>query len=308
MSQMFEDGEAERISVRYDGPAVDHSSMDVRLVAPSLLALADLFAVAHSELGPTLTPPPRLEIIGQRSGSLIIDMLLAAESTLVDLLNHERATAVANGLALSAPVIGAITWVVHRKRMGRESGIEPVGSDIIRVTWPDGTTLLVPVGSQALIERMDFNRTAVRVFEPLREDGIDEVELNTTRSGRAIRASVRRDDLAGFNLPPGSDLVLSDGTRTVTVRIESLPLKMGNKWRVHDGLASLWATLDDVAFAQLMEAGSERFGVDDRLVVLMRDRQLRSGDGVGESWEHSILKVIEHKSAPPPDELPFDDE
>lgn len=307
MSETRAEVEPERISVLYDGPAVDDNSMDVRLVAPSLLALADLFAVAHSELGPTLTPPPRLEITGQRPGSVIIDMLLAAESGLVDLLNHERATAVANGLALSTPVVGAIAWIVHRRRKGRESAIEPIGADLIRVTWPDGTTLAAPAGAQALIARMDFNRTAARVFEPLREDGIDAVELNTTRVGRGISARVQRDDLAGFNLPPESDVVLNDSTRTVTVRIETLPLKMGNKWRVNDGFASMWASLVDVAFARLMEEGTERFGVDDRLVVLMRDRQLRSGNGDGITWEHSILKVIEHKSAPPPDELPFGD-
>lgn len=305
MSEIRSDVGPERFSVRYDGPALEGNTMDVRQLAPSLLALADLFVVAHAELGPTLTPPPGVEVTAQRQGSFIVDLWLTADNNIVDLLTHDRATAATNAIGLSGPVIGAIAWLVHRRRKGRESSVEPIGAGLLRITWSDGTTFVAPIGAQALAERMDFNRTAGRVFEPLRDDGVDTIELNTTRLGRGVSARVQRDDLRAFNPAPESDALLSDNTRTITVRIETLPLKMGNKWRVHDGLASMWASLDDIAYAQQMESGFERFGVDDRMVVLMRDRQLRSGSGDGISWEHSIQKVIEHKSVPPPDELPF---
>lgn len=65
----------------------------------------------------------------------------------------------------------------------------------------------------------------------------------------------------------------------------------------------MWASLDDLAFLQRMEDGIERFAVGDLLVVQMRDQQVRSDSGL--TVEHSIQRVIEHRSAPPPDELTF---
>lgn len=300
----------ERLSVRYEGPALEANSMDVRQLAPSLLALADLFAIAHAEAGPTLTPPPALEVTAQRGGSFIVDLWLAAQEQVVDLLTGDESTAAANGLGIGLPVIGAISWLVHRRRRGRESQVTEVEPGVVRVNWSDGTVLEAPIAAQGLVERMDFNRTAGQVFDPLRKEGIDAIEINTitARGPATVRsAKVERDDLPGFNPAPDGDAVLSDNTRIVTVRIESVAFKVGNKWRVNDGLASMWASLDDLGYVQKIVDGEERFGLGDRLVVQMRDRQLRSTEGDGFTWDHSIQRVIEHQHMPPPDELPFED-
>src|SRR5687767_5495741 len=111
MSQGGSDTEPERVSVRYVGPALEANSMDVRQLAPSLLALADLFAIAHSVAGPTLTPPPALEVTAQRGGSFIVDLWLAAQDRVVDLLTDDEATAGANGLGIGAVVVGAVGWL-----------------------------------------------------------------------------------------------------------------------------------------------------------------------------------------------------
>lgn len=308
MSDSALDLRPERLSVRYAGPALEANSMDVRQLAPSLLALADLFAIAHAEAGPTLTPPPALEVTAQRGGSFIVDLWLAAQDQVLDLFGGERATATANGFGIGVPVVGAISWLVHRRRRGREQKVTHVDPGMVRVNWADGTVLEAPIAAERLVERMDFNRTAAQVFEPLRKEGIEAVEIQTTSaSGRRLvqSAKVERDDLPGFNQPPGDDKVLSDNTRIVTVRIENAAFKVGNKWRVNDGLASMWASLDDLAYVQRIVDGEERFGLGDRLVVQMRDRQLQTTDGDGITWEHSIQRVIEHRHMPPPDELPF---
>lgn len=311
MSEPALDVQRERLSVRYAGPALEANSMDVRQLAPSLLALADLFAIAHAEAGPTLTPPPALEVTAQRGGSFIVDLWLAAQDQFVDLLGGDTSTATANGLGIGVPVVGAISWLIHRRRRGREQAVTRVDPGTVRVNWADGTVLEAPIAAERLVERMDFNRTAAQVFEPLRKEGIESVEIQTTSSrGRGFvrSAKVERDDLPSFSQPPSDDKVLSDNTRIVTVRIENAAFKVGNKWRVHDGRASMWASLDDLGYVQRIVAGEERFGLGDRLVVQMRDRQLQTTEGDGITWEHSIQRVIEHRHLPPPDELPFSDD
>ncbi|MFC4785370.1 hypothetical protein ACT8ZV_12905 [Nocardioides sp. MAHUQ-72] len=311
MSQGASDSEPQRISVRYVGPALGANSMDVRQLAPSLLALADLFTIAHSVAGRTLTPPPALEVTAQRGGSFIVDLWLAAQDHAVDLLTDEDATAAANGLGIGAVVVGAVGWLVQRRRRGREQTVTEVEPGTVQINWADGTRMVAPVAAQSLVERMDFNRTAGQVFEPLRKEGIEAIEIDavSTRPGWGKRsATVELDDLPGFSPAPEVDNVLSDNTRIVTVRIENVAFKVGNKWRVNDGLASMWASLDDLAYVQRIVDGDERFGLGDRLVVQMRDRQLQTTEGDGITWEHSIQRVIEHRHIPPPDELPFDED
>lgn len=311
MTQSAIETEVERLSMRYAGPALEANSMDVRQLAPSLLALADLVAIAHSQINPTLNAPPTLEVAGQRGGSFIVDLWLAVQENVPDLFTSSQASAAANGVGIGAPIVGAVSWLVSRRRRGQESSVTEAGAGIVRVDWPDGTTIEAPLAAQSLIERMDFNRTASQVFEPLRADGVDAVELHVVSvRGREtdLRATVAREDLPGFNPLLHDEGELPNGTRIVTVRIESIAFKVGNKWRVHDGQRSMWASLDDPSYVQQMVNGEVRFGDGDRLLVHMHDKQVRSTDGEGSSWEHSITKVIEHRHSPPPDQFAFDSE
>lgn len=61
MSDATAEGDAPRhepLSIRYAGVALEMNSMDVRQFAPSLLALADLFVVAHNIVGTPFDLPP----------------------------------------------------------------------------------------------------------------------------------------------------------------------------------------------------------------------------------------------------------
>lgn len=309
MSQSVGEDSYEGLSIRYAGPAMDGNSMDVRELAPSLLALADLFVTAHNQVGEAFEPPPALEVTAQRSGSFIVDLWLTAQETegaLTNLLGGPRATAGANSSALSAVVIGAVGWIIGRRRKGRESRVASIEPGQIRVTWPDGTQLETTIAAQSLVEHMDFHRAAARVFEPLRRDGVDEIEVRQRGRSRGSVAVVR-DDLPAFNTLDNDETLLSDNTRQIVVRVELLAFKPGNKWRVNDGTASMWASVHDLAFLQKMGVGEERFADGDSFVVRMRDVQYQSPT-TGIRVEHSIEEIIEHRSAPPPpDALPFDD-
>lgn len=310
MSQPAAESAHEGLSIRYAGPALDAYSMDVRQLAPSLLALADLFVIAHNQVGPSLAPPPALEVTAQRGGSFIVDLWLAIQETgdtLIDVLNGRHATAGASAATLGGPVIAAVLWARNRLRKGRERDVTEVESGRVRITWPDGTRMEAPSEAQELVQNMDFNRAAARVFEPLRREGIDEVELRQRGRGRRESVQVAREDLPAFNTLEDDETLLSDNERMVVIRVENLAFKPGNKWRVNDGTASIWASVNDLAFMQRMSGGEERFADGDSFVVRMRDRQYQS-PSEGIRVVHSIEEIVEHRSAPPPaDELPFDE-
>ena len=295
----------EPLSIRYAGAALESNSMDVRQLAPSLLALADLFVVAHNRVGSPLELPPALEVTAQRDGSLIVDMWLAwaeQRNTLIGIMSSDGASAAANTAELAAVVIAGLRWVVKRDRVGAEESVDSTAPAQIRVKWADGTEIEAPVAAQRLVESMDFRRLSGRVFEPLRQQGVDEIDL---RSGNR-HAIIRREDLRAFNAPPEDPNLISDNTRIMTIRVETLGMNPGNKWRVNDGSGSVWVSVNDLGFVDKMASGEERFAPADVLVVEMRDRQFRDG-GSGFVMERSIERVLEHRITPPPDELPFDD-
>jgi hypothetical protein len=308
MSDAPAEGDAPRhepLSISYAGTALESNSMDVRQLAPSLLALADLFVVAHNRVGSPLELPPALEITAQRDGSLVVDMWLAwaeQRQTLIGIMSSDGASAAANTAELAAVVIAGLRWIVKRDQVGGEQSVEPIAPDQIRVKWADGTEIEAPVQAQQLIENMDFRRISGRVFEPLRQQGIDEIDL---RSGNR-HAIVHRENLRAFNAPPEDPNLISDNTRVVTIRVETLGMNPGNKWRVNDGSGSVWVSINDLGFVDKMVSGEERFAPSDVLVVEMRDRQFRDG-GSGFVMERSIERVLEHRITPSPDELPFDD-
>jgi hypothetical protein len=282
--------------------------MDVRELAPSLLALADVFDIATQAAGPSYLQPPALEVRAISEGSFIVDLLLAAQDPAEATFEWAKSpdgAATGTLLTIATAALAAINWAVTRRRKGPEEAVTPIDPGTIRIVWPDGTQFEAPMAAKDLAANMDFNRAAGAAFEPLRRDGIDAIEFGRIDDDEA---SVRllRDDLGAFNtLEPDEDL-LSDNTRTVTVRLTNLAFKEGNKWRVNDGASTFWASVHDLKFLQRVTSNEELFARDDTLRVRMRDQQFRSGAGTIR-MEHQIEEVLEHRRASAPETLPFDD-
>lgn len=295
------------LAVRYDGPALDAHRMDVRQLAPSLLALADLFTHAHLATGGGYSHAPALEVAGRREGSLVVDLSLTTwhgGASAVDLFDEGPDAAATQAARLSSSVLSAMRWSLLAHRKGREDRVVPVPPGGIRVTWQDGTHLDAPQDAQVLVNDPDFAKTVGRAMEPLRSEGVERIELGRGRRGQEEAVAVRRDDLPAFNTLEPEDDLLSDNVRKVAIRVENLAFKEGNKWRINDGTSSLWASLHDLPFLQQVTSGEARFAHGDSLLVVMRDKQYRTADG-GLRGEHFIERVLEHRSVPAPDMLPF---
>lgn len=280
--------------------------MDVRRMAPSLLALADAFDLAHGQVGGGYALPPVLQVRGHAAGSFAVDLCLVEQEPTGDLIDLARAADEAQTSTPAAVVdaaFSAMRWTQLRGRKGPERAIEEVAPGRLRVHWPDGTRLDAPAAAEDLAASAEFNRLASLVFEPLGQDGVDSVDLGS-RSGSGEELTVRREDLPAFNTVEPEDDLVSDNVRTVAVRLVNLAFKEGNKWKVSDGTSIFWASLHDLGFLQRVTSSEEVFARDDILRVRLRDQQYRSGDG-GFRVEHHIERVLEHRRALPPEQLPL---
>ncbi|HWD39928.1 MAG TPA: hypothetical protein VG944_13855, partial [Fimbriimonas sp.] len=85
--------------VMYDGEAVRDGRMEVRELAPALLALSELFTDASQLLYPE-DPPVALELETTREGSFIVQLVLHAVGSGWDQLSHMDVAKDAGQLAL----------------------------------------------------------------------------------------------------------------------------------------------------------------------------------------------------------------
>lgn len=295
----------ERFTVVYDGPALDDHVMDVRELAPALIALSDAMAQAHRVLKLD-GAPPRLQIAATAESSFEVQLALS-DAVILGGLVSLFASAPSSAAANLAQLVQATTQGIDviRRLAGRRAGREPTkvdgGASRVTLTLPDGTRFEAERGAADLAENAAFRRDVRRVVAPLEREGVDEMRIETPRAIEPVR--LRASDLAAFEdedpeLPAPQESVMVLRPVTVTFRA-------GNKYRWTDGDAEFNAPVLDHVFAERVVMGAVRLAPQDELrcSVTTTQRRLPSGDLRA---ERVITKVLDYTPMPVPPTLPFD--
>ncbi len=283
-----------RLQMTYDGPALDDHEMDVRDLAPALMAAADLFGAASRELfGPT--PNLSVRVTGSfRSGSFGIDLSLGIAGltqTIMAVLGGPAATAASNLKTLVDSVVGLIEF--QKRRRGRE---------ILRVERREGGKVVVVVKEESEIEtnesvvRLLVNQAVTesltKTMAPLGQPGIDRVTLG---SEDAMAAMVTTEEVSYFTPMENPEEMLTDEVHPMAVYVVSVAFREDNKWRVSDGQNTLYVAMEDKAFLEKIDHG-ESFAKGDLLIGKVRMRQSNAGNLL--RTEYAIVEVQEHRHGP----------
>jgi hypothetical protein len=289
----------ERFHVVYDGPALKEHRMDVRDLAPALVAFADLFTAANKEINGDAAEV-RIQVNASfKAGSFGIDLVASQHllSQIKDIFSGNGATAIANGWTIMQIVgitgtglAGGLLGLLRLLKGRRPVKIEQKGD--VATVWISQTETIDVERNVIRLYRNSVVRTSLeKVVSPLERDGITDFGVVVND---AIVLAVHDDEIASFSAAT-SDAdaeIVSDTTSRKLLLIESLAFKDGNKWRVHDGTATFHASIEDREFLDEIDAG-ERFGKGDVLVVDLRQVQsIVSAKLVNESI---IVKVWEHR-------------
>lgn len=286
----------EELRVTYGGPGVESGTMDVRELAPALLALSALFQQANRELHPTI-PDVALKVEATSRGSFHIDLLLQLPRV-VEVLSNDTSTALANLIAFVSLPSGVIAYLIKRRKEPDAPSLVLENGEV-EIKWADGTTVRYRAEVMRLAESTNVRREIQAVVKPLESGECDEVVLSRPGATEPVRITV--EDLPAFSAtandeePIDSPLVLM----TLTVVAPSFDRK---KWRVSDGGNSYWVTIADESFQQSIEAG-ESFAKGDYLRCMVRFDQFETDTGL--RLERTVEQVMEHRKKPaPPDTLP----
>ena len=288
----------ERFHVVYDGPALAEHRMDVRDLAPALVAFADLFTAVNKEINGDAADV-RVQVNASfKAGSFGIDLVATQHllSQLKDIFSGTSASAVSNASGILALIGMTVTsgygLIQLLLKLGGRKPVKIEQKGEIARVWISQTETVEVERNVIRLYRNSVVRTSLeKVVSPLEREGIDDFGI--VMDGRKV-LDIHAGDVPSFNagVTEIEAEIVSDMTARKLLQIESLTFKDGNKWRVNDGSATYHVAIEDKAFLAKIDAG-QRFGKGDVLVVDLR--QVQSIEGAKLLTASTIVKVIEHR-------------
>jgi len=283
-------------SIKYDGPALATHEMDVRELAPALLALSDMIKSAnHALFGEKADV--QVNVKGSfQGGSFGVD--LVAIQTLYEqitsLLAGQSPTAAANLMsilqALGLVGGGGLIALMKKLRGRKPSKIEYQDNKAVLTVLDEFTTerLVVDLATGKLWQDKTVRKSLHQVVRPLSQEGIDVFAAGRTLSPEAV---VTKEEAEWFPYDD-SAVELNSSVIDQVCAIESVTFKDDNKWKLNNG-QTFYAFMEDQDFLKAISDGSVRFGKGDRLRVSMRIVQQDRG-GKLETTYH-VVKVLDHQ-------------
>ena len=291
----MEDMSKASLQIVYDGPALQSSEMEVRDLAPALLALGELFEEANATVNDGRTKLS-VSVKGSfKTGSFGID--LGVTQSLIqqaqDLFAGSPVTAAANLIALlgftsltTRGVFQLIKWVRNRDI----TKVEILSDGVVRV-FCDQEHFDTEEKVLALFRNWKLRKAFQDVVhKPLQRPGVDYFAIREP-DGDFVAAS--ETEAENFIAPEQEEERLDESERVASLQLVNIAFRDENKWRFHDGASTFYASIVDPSFLSMIESGDLRFGKGDILKVRLKEIKTLVGDQL--KAEHQVLEVLDHR-------------
>lgn len=292
----------EKLTLVFDGPAVENGEIDVQDLAPALLAIGELIQAANNEINGTRAQMS-VKVRATAEGSFEVDLnliqsLMENAKALFDFASsHKDDIAAANELTDllfkivggTATIGGGLLALIKFLKGRKPDRIDQQGGDV-HIHIGDNY-FVTNKRTVQLAESVAVREQAKKAVSTLSNDGIDVIKV---RRPKTDDLEITKSEVIYFDYAETEEQ-LADETRTMTLQIISLSFKEDNKWRVTDGGEPFGATIEDAKFLNQIANNEIAFSKGDYLVCEVRERQFRSSKGLKK--ERSIIEVKDHKPA-----------
>lgn len=293
----------------YGGPVLEEHQMDVRALAPALLAMGDLVERANEMLNGDQAKVSVNVHASFRQGSFGIELDLAQSlwQHAINFAGNHEVVSISTllgllGISVKDGVVGVFQLILKLRGRGIRK-IVPIDGGKVRFIIDDQS---IEVEERVYQLLQDYKiRKAIQgiVAEPLEREGIDSVST-VDKDAKRVMVHIEKSESHYFCAPDPQDEELDSDEYTATLQVLTLAFQDGNKWRFTEGGGNtFYATILDEEFLQQIRS-NEPFARDDIIRATVRRTQRLTKDGL--KAEYEIVRVLEHRSATPKVQLNMD--
>lgn len=286
----------EALRVAYDGEALREGTMEVRDLAPALLAFGEMCREAHALLRPG-DPPLTVRVRADfRRGSFGIDFeaVRSFAEQITAFFAGAGVTAVLNLESVLTKLVALVRWARGRK----PKRIVELQGGMVRIELDDGDSQESTSDVGRLFNDAKVRQQLADVVRPLAVTGVDVFEFRDAND--APIEAVHSDELPWFVAPTGAEPAAEPLVSEVQRRAFTIVgpvFKDDNKWRLDTGDgATISAAIDDRGFLDRVDSRELSFAKGDAIVADVRVEQVRVGTKLSTSY--TIERVIEVRQAP----------
>ena len=297
--------------IAYDGLALQNNEMNIRDLAPALLALSSLLEESNKIINQGQAKISVNIKASFKAGSFGIDLVVFQEwlTALFSAFNSNNVNGALNllaslglvagtGLYAKKGLIQVLKWIKGRKisrvrvSQDEDSATIEIGEDSL-----DVSPLIL-----SLLQSQRVRQSLQQVIaEPLNKEGID-VFASMISDGDELNV-VEKEDREYFLVPIIDDELLTDREYTTNLQLLNVAFQEDNKWRVSDGLNIYHAEIKDQIFLDKVQRSEIAFSKGDILEVVIHEVQFLTDNGI--KTEREIIRVIQHRVAGKTLALPF---
>lgn len=282
-----------RFEIAFEGDPFEDGEIDVRDLAPTLLAFGNVIQAANKALNGDRADA-RLKVAATNEGSFVAALTMDV-GWLADMLDavsaHPQRVVAADQLMdlliKAGTILGApfgLFAAIKALKGKRPEKVESLGDGTTEITI-NQTTFVVDDRTVALLQDLP-TREAVEDLgaKAARVDGLDHLRIGVdTDDDKAVRLA--RADLPSLKVPPEPDEPDTEIThRDAWLKIVSVHFRDGYKWRFSDGgERPFTAEMEDAEFQNKVQEGLVALNANDAIRCRLREEQSLSAS--------SLLKI-----------------